>query len=573
MMVDIAALMKGLPISKLEPNWLARIDGIIDVPKEEAWREKSIWLLEPPAGQRVPYIEPVEVLEKLLRRQGIVLEEAEAQAREIVSRMRDEIADDRWVNFFDSSEPESPECLPMPDFLAWVRDVQCRRAVTEMPQDAQGLKELVGIPSDLLDFFEQAAEVSASTPMFRRLDSCDEDEVWSLENLPPLPPPKSMFVFVPGAPWTNYHKDLEKLNNMDNWGDSGGWKAVYKPFMRWREAMRSVALELEKALGEPVYYFGDLSCETDDDDDVHRFLVLHWCCTFKPESAFVRYLLKISKARDVEELKAALLDPTSYTHPFKMNYTYLGMETLNCWFKYVPSDVQKTVVMVFSTARARDVAQVLLAQRIAMRAIIIAPEKLATDEWVRQATRYCRDSAVHYLSRNTLNEPLKFLALADELCVINNNTFVEKLSAGAEDLLWLALELGMDATYFGVNRRRLGNPETSLERRGAPARVEARRARRVAFTRKLKEIRLMNDFGSSGLWNRKGKMLRYDQLDLPFPLIRRIALWQRDCEDTATHPNEASDEWRGRHNQETVEIARELQAALGSEITVKFHVW
>lgn len=568
MMVDIAALMKGLPISKLEPDWVALIDWNTDGSREETFFEE-FWLLEPPAGQRVPYIEPVDALKRLLCRQYSKREEAEARAREMTSRMRNEVADEHWVTFLDDLTPDSPECLPLPDFLAWLR-TECHRVsalATEMPQVAQGSDKLdnkgLQVSSDLLDFFALAGEVTASTPMFQETLKRSENETWwSLESLPELPPPFAMIEFLPGPLW-------EDIDDQDECYDPNDVKNRGKTFLRWREAIRPVALELEKALGEPVYSFADLS-DFFGDDYVHRFLVLHWCCTHKPESTFVRYLLKISKAKDVEELKAALIDPASYTHPFKMKFSGLG--GFSCRFKYVPPDRQRTVVMLFTTARAREVAQVLLAQRIGTRAIIIAPEKLATNEWIRQATRYCRDSAVHYLSRNTLNDPLKFLALADELCVIDNkpcNDSVEKLSKGAEDLLWLALKLGIDANYYYADRVRSGDPEFFLERRGVPARVEARSARRIAFTHKLKEIRLANDFGSSGLWDKDGKMLRYDQLDLPFPLIRRIALWQQDYDDTETPPNEGSDEWWENHIHETIELSMQLKTALNSETVIK----
>ncbi len=561
-MVSIAALMKVLPVSALEPNWIASIGGFIEAPKGGGW-QKRIYLLEPPAGQRVPYIEPVGALEKLLRHQGVVQENAQVRAREAVTRMKADVEEDHWVNFFDDFEPEPPECLPLPDFVAWLRDERRRvnQLAFDLKLDGQGFKELASeevlVPPELLDFFEQAADVVACTPMFRGPDNWNEP--WSLENLPALPPPKAMIEFVPGAPWA----------------DIDDWKSTDNPFMRWREAIRPVALELEKALGEPVYHFADLDCDTDD-DDIHRFLVLHWCCTHKPESSFVRYLLKISGARDAEELKAALIDPASYTQSFQMNGSFIGLETLFCRFEYLPPDKQKAVVMLFSTPQARDVAQSLLAQKIGARAFIVAPKELATDEWVKQATRYCRDWTVHYLYDTTLDEPLELLALADELCVIANEQtpgrgFDLNLSEGAEDLLWLALELGVDAKYFHVERTQLMNPETSLKKHGTPARLAARKAKRVAFTRQIKEIHLDNDFGSSGLWTEDGKMLGYDLLDLPFPLVRRIAAWQRDYDDTVMPPGEGSEVWWERHAQEAFEIAKALQTALGSEVAVKLH--
>ena len=66
-------------------------------------------------------------------------------------------------------------------------------------------------------------------------------------------------------------------------------------------------------------------------------------------------------------------------------------------------------------------------------------------------------------------------------------------------------------------------------------------------------------------------MLGYDLLDLPFPLVRRIAAWQRDYDDTVTPPDEGSEVWWRRHAQEAFEIAKALQTALGSEVAVKLH--
>jgi hypothetical protein len=563
-MVDIAALMKVLPVSALEPNWVASLGGFIDMPKDRGWQER-IRLLEPPAGQRVPYIEPVEALEKLLRRQGVTPEDAKARALEAVARMKEDVAEDHWCNFFDNLEPESPECLPVPDFVAWLRDE--RRRVNELASllklDGQGFKELTSeemlVPSDIVDFFEQAAEVATRTPMFRGPDNWDE--AWSLENLPALPPPKAMIEFVPGPPWDD-----------SEWGD---WKTGDNPFLRWREAMRPIAQALKTALGEPVYYFADLSSDIDD-DDVHRFLALHWCCTHKPESAFVRYLLKVSGASDVEELKAALVDPASYTHPFKMNGSFEGLEALSCHIDYLPPDAHKTVGVVFLTAQAREVVQSLLAQQIGAHAFIVAPKKLATSEWVKQATRTCRDWTVRYVYDGKLDEPIDILASIDELCVIANEPvpksgFDLKLSEPVEDLLWLAFGLGVEAKYYRVERTQLMNPDTCLQRRGVPERVVARQAQRAAFTRQLKEVRLDNDYCSSGLWDEEGKMLGYDLLDLPFPLVRQIAAWQRDYDDTVTPPEEGSDEWWDCHAEEEIEIAKSLQAALGSEVAVKLY--
>ena len=327
--------MRALPVTSLEPNWVASLGGFIDVPKNREWQER-IWLLEPPAGQHVPYINPAKGLEMLLRRQGVAPEIATSWALDAMTRMKASVADDRWVNFLDRLEPESPECLQLPDFVTWLRDEHFRanRLASDLKLDDQTFKNLdsaaVLVPSDIVDFFEQAAEVVARTPMFRGPDNWDE--AWSLENLPALPPPKDMIEFVPGPMWADDDKD--------DWiDDPNCYFPVYLPFHRWREAMRPIAHALETALGEPVYYFADLSSDIDD-DDVHRFLVLHWCCTHKPESAFVRYLLKVSGAQGVEELKEALIDPASYTHPFKMNKSSFGLEALICRINYLPPEAR-----------------------------------------------------------------------------------------------------------------------------------------------------------------------------------------------------------------------------------------
>ncbi len=562
MTVNIDAIMKVLPVSSLGPDCVALIGGFIDVPCDRDWQER-IWLLEPPAGQRVPYIEPVEALEKLLRGQGVASDIAKSLVREVLAYMKIDIAEDRWVNVFDTYESESPGCLPVSDFVGWLRDENQRvnQLAIRLQIDKQVINEQAGedrlIPTDILDFFEQAAEVVMSTPMFRGPDNWNEP--WSLENLPMLPPPKAMIEFVPGPPWNDFEFDWETQDNQ---------------FLRWREAIRPVALELEKALREPVYYFKELGDELDD-DNVHRFLVLHWCCTYKPESAFVRYLMKICGANDVEDLKSALIDPVNYTHPFKMNEAFFGMDVIGCRFDYLKPGRRKTVAVVFSTSEARVVAMSLLEHNIGTCACIIAPITLATEEWIKHATRYCRSWEAHYVYDGNIRL-IETLALIDELCVIADEKtpgsgFDLKLPKGVEDLLWLALDIGIKAKYFHVDRMHLVNPEDCLVKCGVSERVAARLQKRAGFTRQLTELRIYNDYGSSGLWDENGKMLGYDLLDLPFPLIRRIAAWQRDFDDTVTPPDKSSDTWWERHNYEEIEIAKMLQASLGSDVAVKLY--
>lgn len=474
--VDIAALMKVLPVSALEPDWVASLGGFIDVPKDRWW-EGRIGLLEPPAGQRVPYIEPVDALEKLLRCRGVAPEDAKARVLEAVARMKDDVAEDRWVNFSSTtSNRNRPTVCGCPiswrgcatnaaGSIGWhLTSSSMGKASRNWPARKCWCRPTSSTSSSRL------AEVTARTPMFRGPDNWDAP--WSLETLPALPPPKAMIEFVPGPSWDDFESD---------------WKAQDNPFLRWREVMRPVAHELEKALGEPVYHFAGLDCDIDDDDV--RFLVLHRCCTHRPESAFVRYLLKISGASDVEELKAALIDPASYTQPFQINGSFVGLEASGCGghIDYLPSEVRKSVGVVFLTEAAREVAFTLLMQQIGAHAFIVAPKELATDAWVKQATRYCRDWTVRYVYDGKLDDPIDILAGVDSLHVIANEPtpksgFDLKLSEPVEDLLWLAFGLGVEAKYYHVERTQLMNPDTYLQKRGAPERVAARQAQRAAFT-------------------------------------------------------------------------------------------
>jgi hypothetical protein len=56
--------------------------------------------------------------------------------------------------------------------------------------------------------------------------------------------------------------------------------------------------------------------------------------------------------------------------------------------------------------------------------------------------------------------------------------------------------------------------------------------------------------------------------DLPFPLIRRIAAWRKDFDDTATPPDRSDGAWWQRHEQEQINIAKALRAALEDRIEV-----
>ncbi len=534
-MVNINALINALPISQLEPNSVARI-----VINTDSSASEVIVLIEPPAGQRVPYIDPIKAMKVLLQHQRVSPEDVEMCLVEAMLKMKQSIAEDHWVIFLDDLEPDAPECVPMPDFIAWLRKEDF-------------------IFTDIVDYLEKVTTVSIQNTQF-----IGYNEKWTLETLPVLPPPKAIIEFLPGPTWD--------YGDPDYWEDN-----VLHPFAQWREYIRPITQQLEKVLGESVYNFKDIGDDLDD-DYVHRFLVLHWCCSYKPESAYVRYLIKISGAKDVDELKAALIDPENYTKiPFEMSCWFGDcLETFLVLFNYQPTSLPKTVAMVFMTEQAKEGAASLIAREIDKHVVLVAPKLLISDEWIQQATHYCHSWTMIYVNDFKLKNPLEILASVDELYVVaneksDNKSMGLKLSEAAEDLLWLGIKLGIQVHYYGINYYSLYNPEDCFKNSEAPKRIAEQLAQSATFTQQLREIRLYNDYGSSGLWDDTGRNLAYDQLDLPFELLRRIAAWQRDFDVNMTPPNEGSDDWRAQHNAEGVKIGIELQATLGTAVKVKLY--
>lgn len=322
--LNIQALTRALPISGLAPQAIAHLTGFVDAPEGSLFPHR-IPLLEPPAGQHQPYIEPIYALEAFLRHQGLPEMAAKKRALTATSKMRAEVADTHWACFLNSSQPSPPEQLPLPQFITWLRD---QNSLSHQLDQAGIGNADIHIAPDILDFLEQVAQELPRLPQFT--DPENWNITWPLIALPEQPPAKAMMEF--------FHRPLWADDDDTNWVHSPhAYYLVYLPFQRWREAMHPMAQALEAALGEAVYRFANLASDIDD-DDVHRFLVLHWCCTQKPDSGFVRYLLKTSGAHSVEALKAALINPANYTQAYKMHDTSLScMEVSPCPdFHYCP---------------------------------------------------------------------------------------------------------------------------------------------------------------------------------------------------------------------------------------------
>ena len=345
--------------------------------------------------------------------------------------------------------------------------------------------------------------------------------------------------------------------------------------------LRPIVERLERALGKNLYYFRDLDEEYGDDYG-HRFLVLYCCCLYQPKSAYVQFLLEASGAEDVDALKAALIDPENYRHPFEMNYSSCDdYEALGCRVRYLSPTARRVVGIVFTSLAARATAERQLTELIDAEVWIVAPGDLAPVDWIKTATRHCRDWIHRYLYADNLDDPIEFLACLDELCVIADGVGPRRgpglgVSPSIEDLLWYAHILKVPMQLLYSDGKGLGNPESCLERSTVPARVAEQTRRREDFTRQLTELRLDHEDIDLGLRNGEGRSVRCDDLAIPFDLVRRLVAWQADFEQAdydngLNQPATVDVVWWARHDQETAEIAQALRDALGTGTRILFN--
>jgi hypothetical protein len=111
-----------------------------------------------------------------------------------------------------------------------------------------------------------------------------------------------------------------------------------------------------------------------------------------------------------------------------------------------------------------------------------------------------------------------------------------------------------------------------LKKCGAPERVAAQDKERKERTAKLTVVRLDCDWGSSGLWDERGRMIPYDHIDLPLPLIRRIIDWHEEYDatlDEVTSNTGPSEEWYEKHELEERKLALDLQKTLGPSTEIQ----
>ncbi len=550
-MVDILALLHALPVLELAPNVVATIDGFL-VPRDtrgiDAHAETcteyvnaTIDLLEPPAGQYVPYIDPVAAMVVILGSEGKDRKDAVQQAGSSLSELKTFSRASRWVCFFNDYEPDSPECLPVLDFIAWLRQKE-------------------GASNAIVDFVARVAEIAPDLTIFTGPDNASDP--WALTDLPALPQPKEMIEFVPGAPWYD-----------DEWGKRETWGIDGNPFVRWRESIRPIAVSLSAALGESVYHFADWRCDTDD-DLIHRFLVLHWCCSYKPNSTYVQYLVKVSGATSVTALMEALVDPSSYSLPFLMNDRFIGIQAASCRFDYDGQVVSKTVGLLFWSEAGRHTALNVLAQHLNASVRVIAPKALVTSAWQYDVARYCRSIEIIDLDiEKGVRNPIEALSRVDRLFVmaseVSSRPGEEEIPAALALFMSMASTFQIAGSYRYRNGTRRSLSDLVREDEAVAADIAIGRAQRVSFTEQLREVRLGNTSGGTGLLDANGESLGYDQLSLPFTLIRRIAIWQSDFEEKMRCPTLDTDVWRRRHRDQQLDLAKALLESLAPQQTVR----
>src|SRR5690349_15626185 len=107
-MISISALTKVLPVSGLRPKPLAHIGVLVPKQLGEEY-ERSIELLEPPAGRCVPYVDPVAAMTVLFLHEGLTNDSAIAKAQSEYAKLRPRLELIERVRFYDFLDSESPE--------------------------------------------------------------------------------------------------------------------------------------------------------------------------------------------------------------------------------------------------------------------------------------------------------------------------------------------------------------------------------------------------------------------------------------------------------------------------------
>lgn len=145
--MGIEALIQALPISGIEADWLARLTFSI------AEKDEDITFLEPPAGQRVPFVDPVDAMAVLFRAGGMAADEAHRRAVAEFALLRSDLKLLERPRLYQGIEVLNvPECVPVPRLISF-------------------LKSRTAVSAKLIDFIEQAGDVTCRSRTYRWSDN------------------------------------------------------------------------------------------------------------------------------------------------------------------------------------------------------------------------------------------------------------------------------------------------------------------------------------------------------------------------------------------------------------------
>lgn len=248
------------------------------------------------------------------------------------------------------------------------------------------------------------------------------------------------------------------------------------------------------------------------------------------------------------------------------------METGNSHIDYPHEKNHNALGVVFMTSAARAAAAAVLRQHTGGRVVAVCPNSVADIDWLCEVAPHGQSLGKFDADSIWLDNPISILAELDALHVIADApapSLELAITEPVEDLLWLALALGVETHYHHLDGTLLPDVETCLKRRGVPARAMERRKQRKAHAGPISVLRLCNDYGHSGVSDEHGRQFMYDDLDVPYCLVRRIAVWQRDFDDTCWPPDKSDAAWQARHAEQELEIALAMQTAVGSRADVQ----
>jgi hypothetical protein len=537
---NLEALLRCLPATDLEAAILGVVSGWQPTDAHLQPVSAILWM-EPPAGGRVPYVDPVQATALLLQHQGQEPTRARDLALAQFAALRPQLAVAQRVRYLDDFDPDSPEHIPGDLWLVHLRAQAC-------------------VPQHVLDFLSRTLQACSEVAAFNHPGA--PGQRLSLQALPSQPPANSLIQFQPGCPWG--------AEEGERAGIAGG--CPQPDWMTWRNLALGYAAAIEARWGVSPLHLADPDDEMDD-DLIHRLLVLHWCCTCKPESAYVNFLLEASGAESVEALKAALLAPENYSQPYALRNEFGRMEPGVSHFQYVaPTQKVPYVSVVFEHLSCLPALKNLLLQQVGTDVLLIDVNNLLPEEALEDSARHARHVMRQMGWRDPLDDVLEVLAGTDVLHVLegpNGSRECPDVSAAVMFLIGLA-DVFRVKTHFHLNQG--GTLWSFMD---LPVfQAMASRARtwlesQSPHLNAMEEIHVACDFAATGLWDKRGAMLAYDTQVLPWDLIRRLSAWQWDYDVTFNPPEHmGTDAWWSQHAAQRLVLAKEVQRAVGPQVRV-----